>query len=142
MVHKCVRKILLTSCLVSSALFPRASLAAEARSPIPRLLSLAISVQTVSWRLTSVTEGWNTLVALLLDSSWGTLEALETLVNGVPFPSGLVDTSSRSRWRIGEGSLDGIHSVCERRDLVVLFDLEGMLFGDLRFVICDLWFVV
>ena len=56
----------LTSCLVSSTLFPRASLAAVARSPTPTLLSLAIPVQTVSWRLTSVTEGLDTFVALLL----------------------------------------------------------------------------
>lgn len=75
----------LTSCLVSSTLFPRASLAAVARSPTPTLLSLAISVQAVSRRVPTITtSGIHTFVALLLGLSRGTLEALETLIDGVP----------------------------------------------------------
>lgn len=74
----------LTSCLVSSTLFPRASLAAVARSPIPTLLSFAMPMEAISWRLTRLTERLGTFVALLLGLSWGTLEALETLVDGVP----------------------------------------------------------
>lgn len=48
----------LTSCLVSSTLFPRASLAAVARSPAPTLLSLAISVQAVSWNYPQCQENY------------------------------------------------------------------------------------
>lgn len=75
----------LTSCLVSSTLFPRASLAAVARSPTPTLLSLAIPAQIVSWIYTRLTNGLDTFVALLLGLSRGALEALETLIDSVPY---------------------------------------------------------
>lgn len=74
----------LTSCLVSSTLFPTASLAAVARSPSPALLSLATSSQVVNWRLYTWARGSHAFVALFLGLSCGTLKALEALLDGIP----------------------------------------------------------
>lgn len=132
------RKIALTSCLVSSTLFPRASLAAVARSPTPTLLSLAIPIQAVSWEIDF---GDRRIWYLCCPPSWPQLRYLggsRDLGSRCSFPSGLVDGILMSSQADGicDDSLDSLHVVLAKKfNRAVWFWREMRLLE--RFGMCD-----
>ena len=97
-----VEQVCLTSCLDSSALLPKALVAAEARSPMDWSLSLATSALVVSsFQYGGRTREVLTLVSLFLASRRRSLDSLRDLVGSVPEKWELVLYVDMAAWLPG-----------------------------------------